>query len=202
MTVIRLLPGVSGPLTAGVAACVLLAGLLPIAFIVATGAAVDAAIATRAGASGRGLIPALIVIGVLFFLQQSLVPIREAVTDMLARRVMGSVFRRAMTSTLTPPTLTHLEDPAIQDLVARSTTFGSIGPRAAVRGLVAQWSRRLAALGCLLLLATFRWWIASGCSSPRPGSSTTTGVTTRGWWPCSGTGRNHCVERTTCETWP
>jgi ABC-type multidrug transport system fused ATPase/permease subunit len=161
--VIRLLPGVSRPLTAAVAGYVALTALLPTAFVVATGVAVDAATAGTNG--GPGLVPTLCVVGALFFLQQSVVPIGQALTDMLARRVMGSVFLRTMAATLTPSTVAHLEDPAIQDLVARSTTSGSIGPRAAVRGLVARWSRRVAALVSLLLVAHYRLWVALGLLS-------------------------------------
>lgn len=154
----------TSPLLASVVVgCVLVGAALPTLFTLFTGQAVDAVVpAVRDGLSspaGHRLMTAVAVVGVLFVLDQSLAPIREAVTDVLGRRFRFHIFRRVTQAVLRPATIAHLEDPEIKDRLAKASEIGAIGPRATVLGLAGQWTSRLAGLGGLLIVMAFRWWL-------------------------------------------
>lgn len=131
-------------------------------FLLAMGHAIgDIGPAVRAGAASReagSLRRALVVVGVVFVLQQTIVPVTDVVADRLGLRVRGEVFRRTVAASLRPATIAHLEEPALRDLVARATAPGQYGPRSATRGLVMQWSTRLGGVSALVILATWHWW--------------------------------------------
>ena len=146
------------------AACVVVSAGLPLLFAVASGSAVGAVpAAIRDGFSspaGRHLLTAVIVVGALLTLQQTLSPIQDAVTAMLARRVQGRTYRRSMAAALTPRTIAHLEDPETLDLVAAATLLTPGGPSGAVRNVLNQSRRYIGGAAALLLVAHFRWWLA------------------------------------------
>ncbi len=160
----RLLPVASRPLTVAFVASTVLGGLLPIAFAVTSGVAVDAvppALDAGLGSpGGRRLVLAAVLLGALFTVQQILGLVSGTLAYALARRVRRVTFRRAMVATLQPPTIAHLEDPALLDCVADATTLGPIGPGGGVTRLANQWRRWLVGVGGLVLLAGFRWWLA------------------------------------------
>lgn len=162
--ILRQLPRASRRLTFATAGCVLVGGALPSAFILSSGAAIGAVPeAINDGFSspaGRRLVGALVAIGALFVLQQTLAPVREALTGMLARRLRGSIYRRTMLATLAPATVAHLEDPALHDHIARATGTSQPGPAAVVRAMVGSWSDTLSGIFGIVLLAQFRWWLA------------------------------------------
>lgn len=161
---LRELPAASRPLTAAAAACVVVDAVHPIAFAVATGAAVAAvpgAVAEGfASPAGRHLLTAVAVVGALLALHQALAPVRDAVTAMLARRVQGRTYRRSMVASLTPRTIAHLEDPELLDLVAAATLLSPGGPSGAVRNVLNQSRRYIGGAAALLLVAHFQWWLA------------------------------------------
>ncbi len=162
---LRELPAASRPLTAAAAACVILNAALPLLFAVASGAAVGAVpAAIRGGLSspaGRHLMAAVIVVGALLALQQTVHPIQDAVTAMLARRVQGRTYRRSMAAALRPRTIAHLEAPEMLDLVAAATILTPGGPSGALRNVLNQTRRYIGAAAALLLIAHFRWWLAA-----------------------------------------
>lgn len=159
---LRLLPRASRRLTALAVVLLFASALLPAMFLLATGRAIGAiGPAVHAGASSAeagSLRRALIVIGVVFILQQTIVPVTDVVADRLGLRVRGEVFRRTVAASLRPATIAHLEEPALRDLVARATAPGQYGPRSATRGLVMQWSTRLGGVSALVILAMWHWW--------------------------------------------
>jgi ATP-binding cassette subfamily B protein len=160
----RLLPVVSRPLTLAFVTCTVLGALLPIVFALVSGVAVDAVpAALDAGLGspgGRRLVLAAGLLGALFTVQQTLGLVSGTVAYALARRVRRVTFRRAMVAILQPPTIAHLEDPALLDRIADATTLGPIGPGGGVTRLANQWRRWLVGVGGLVLLARFRWWLA------------------------------------------
>jgi ATP-binding cassette, subfamily B, bacterial len=151
-------------MTVALAGCVLVGAAVPIGFSLGTGAAVGSvAGAAQSGFSspaGQRLLASLLAVGGLFVFQQSLVPLRSALMEMMARRVRGSMYRRTIVAMLRPPTIAHLEDPELLDQVAQATCLGNPGPWSAVRAVVGQATVRLAGAGALFVLATFRWWLA------------------------------------------
>ena len=162
LALLRVLPQASVALTALAAFLLVATVVIPPLFAVAMGHAVSAVgPAVRAGAgtpAAHHLVRSLMIIGGLFILQQSLFPFTDVVGDQLGIRVRGAVFRRALDASLRPTTVAHLEMPRLRDLISRATAPGQYGPRSATRGLVNQWSSRLAGVGSVALLAAWHWW--------------------------------------------
>ncbi len=154
---IRLVFDTSRGLTVAVVGCILLGALLPLLFTLSTGVAANAVGPAVTGglssAAGDRLISAVVVVGVLFVVQQTLAPVRDGVIDLLARAFRREMFGRTMAATLAPPTIAHLEDPAFKDQIAKVDQISVLGPRAALLGLAGQSTLRLGGLGSLVLVA-------------------------------------------------
>jgi ABC-type multidrug transport system fused ATPase/permease subunit len=153
-------------LAAVVAVLVLLSGLLPNAFILATGAVVSAVVRGAGkgfgSPAGHDLTIALVLVAVLFIAQQSIGPIRTAVAGALALRFRARVSARVMGAVLRPSGIAHLEDPAVLDRISKAQGVGpgGIGPSEALVGVVMLAELRFAAIVSAVILATFRWWLA------------------------------------------
>ena len=103
----------------------------------------------------------LVAIGSLYAVSQALGPVRDAISSALNRRIDDQVRSRMMRVMLSPHGVAHLEDPKLQDKLelARGIAWG-ITPGLVVEGVSALWVARLSAIGSLLLVARFRWWLA------------------------------------------
>lgn len=147
-------------------AILVVTGLLPVGFTLASGAlvgAVPAAIADGFGSeAGDRLLLVLGVTVALFVLQQGAGAVGATLAYGLGERLTGHLKRRVMQVVLSPPGISHLEDPSVLSKIAaaQSVGTGQYTPRHAVIGLLAVWSPRLSALGSAILLAQFRWWLA------------------------------------------
>jgi ATP-binding cassette subfamily B protein len=145
-------------------AAALAGAVLPVGFALLSGVAVDAVPAAIEGglgsAGGRRLLWAAMGLGGLFVAQQALGPVTAALGRALGRRIRRHLYLRSMAATMAPPTIAHLEDPALLDLVADATTLHPVGPRWSVSSLVAMWRRWLMGAAGVALLATYRWWLA------------------------------------------
>ena len=164
MALLRELGPSSRPLTTAAGACVVVGALLPVVFAVASGAAVAAVPAAIRGGlrspAGTHLVHAVIVVGVILAVWQTLGPVQDAVIATLARRVQARTYRRSLAATVGPRTVAHLETPELLDLVHAATVLTPGGPNAAVRGLFMEARRVLTSLAALLLVARFHWWLA------------------------------------------
>ena len=164
--VVRHAPAASPLLAATVGVIILASALLPNAFILATGAVVSAV--TRGfgrgldSPAGDDLVTALVAVGVLFVLQQSLEPLRTVVTEAFALRFRARVSERVMQAILSPPGIAHLEDPATLDRISQAQGVGpgGMGPSEALRGVVMLAELRFAAVISAVILARFSWWLA------------------------------------------
>ena len=156
---------VSPALTAGAGALVVVSGLLPTAFSLATGALADAvpgAIGRGWGsAPGRQALSALLAATVVYVLVQVAGPVRTMVADILMRRLDESLSTGLMLETTRPRSIAHLEDPSVLDRVhqAQGAVTG-MTPGAALAFLAGKWSQRLYGLAGLVIIARFRWWLA------------------------------------------
>ena len=162
----RLLPRVSGRLTAWLAALVLINGILPAVAIVATGAMVEAIPGTVlhgfGSPAGHRAIVSLVVLGAAFFCQQSTARLSASVATTLGARLDADLQQRAILAVNGPTGVRHLDDPTTQNLVTRVVGLGMGGytPGGAIVGLAAKaalWTQSLAAV---LLIAYYRWWLA------------------------------------------
>ena len=163
-TLLPELPRASRPLTAAAGGLILAGALLPVGFALASGAAVAAVPgAVAAGldsTDGRRLLGAVLVVSLLFAVSQTLPPVQDFVIGCMYRRMRARTLRRALTATLRPATIAHLESPELLDKVMAATALSPAGPGAAVRALLHLTKMRLAAVAALVLVAQFRWWLA------------------------------------------
>jgi ABC-type multidrug transport system fused ATPase/permease subunit len=133
-----------------------LRGVLPAAFAVATGALVGAV------EGGRDLAGPLAAVGVVFVLVQVLVPIHQAIGTNLGDRTAAWLYDRLTAACVGPPGMGHLEDPALAaDLTAaRDFDLGMTGPPLSIAmDFIAAGLVELAGgLAAAVVLAAFVWW--------------------------------------------
>jgi ATP-binding cassette, subfamily B, bacterial len=131
-------------------------GLVPAAFVIATG------VLMRAVLDQQPLAGPLALVGALFVLMEVLTPIHQAVSANLGSRLAARLYDRLTEASVRPPGLGHLEDPALTgDLtVARDFDLGMTGPPMNYNmdfiadGLV----RVLAGLATACVLFAYAWW--------------------------------------------
>src|SRR3954464_10177605 len=155
-TFFSVLPKADRLLTIGWWAALLLRGVLPALFAIATGALVAAA------HSGAGLARPLALAGGLFVLMQILTPVHQAISANLGDRTAAWLYDRLTEACVRPAGMGHLEDPKLtNDLtVARDFDLGLTGPPLAISmdfiagGLV----EAIGGTACAAVLFAFRWW--------------------------------------------
>src|SRR5258706_5741093 len=145
-----------GPLALAWWVVLILRGVLPAVFAVATGALVGAV------QRGQPLGGPLNVVGVVFVLLQVLTPIHQSVGANLGDRTAAWLYDRLTAACVRPPGMGHLEDPALtSDLtVARDFDLGMTGPPLSISmdfisgGMV----EMLGGLVAASLLFAYAWW--------------------------------------------
>ncbi len=139
-------------------ALVVLRGLLPALFAVATGGLVGAV--QRGGA----LAVPLAAVGVVFVLMQVVAPVHQAVGANLGSRTAGWLYDRLTAACLRPAGMGHLEDPRLAtDLaMARDFDLAISGPPMAISmGFIASGLVELAGgLASAVVLAAYAGWAA------------------------------------------
>lgn len=142
-------------------------GLLPVAFVWVTGELVGSippAVQDGFGSeAGRRLSTLLFAAAGLFVLQQVIAPFAELVSRSLARRVDRLVRSRTMATMATPPGISHLEDPEMQDLalVARGVSRGEMTCGMAVMGLAGILATMLTGAGSAIIVISWNWWVGT-----------------------------------------
>jgi ATP-binding cassette, subfamily B, bacterial len=142
-------------LTASLLALATLGGLLVPAFMLATGALVQAV------QEGSGYAPALLGVAVIFAAQRTLDPIREYLGHLLYLRVDEWLGDRIMVAVSAPAGLQELESPDVQDRIAQARgVITGFTPGQAAEQLAALWSWRIQAISSLAIVARYYWWAA------------------------------------------
>jgi ABC-type multidrug transport system fused ATPase/permease subunit len=152
----RILGTADRPLAVAWWTLLVLRGVLPAVFAVATGALVAA---VQQGSSLAGL---LALTGSVFILLQILAPIHQAVSANVGDRTAAWLYDRLTDACVRPPGIAHLEDPTLtSDLtVARDFDLGMTGPPLFISmdfiasGLV----QTITGLACVVVLAAYAWW--------------------------------------------
>ena len=143
-------------------------GTLPLLFTVATGRVVDAVPAAVAGGfaspAGAALVRAVLVTGAIFVVQIGLVPLLNVALQRLARRVSIAMTSRMIRTIGRPPGVAHLEDPSIQDEIAKAEGMFGTPPGSAIPGLIQLWASRLVGVGGFILVGRYSWWLAAAIS--------------------------------------
>src|SRR3954471_12995360 len=157
-TFFSVLPKADRLLTIGWWAALLLRGVLPALFAIATGALVAAA------HTGAGLARPLALAGGVFVLMQILTPVHQAISANLGDRTAAWLYDRLTEACVRPPGMGHLEDPALtSDLtLARDFDLGMTGPPLAfsmdfIAGAMVEMIGGIAAAA---VLAAYAWWAA------------------------------------------
>ena len=138
--------------------CLLLRGILPVAFAIAMGLIVGAV------QRGDSLSTPLAFAGSVFILLQVLSPIHQTVSSNLGERTAAWLYDRLTEACVRPPGMGHLEDPSLTaDLtVARDFDLGMTGPPLAIsldfiaNGMV----EMIGGVASALILARYAWWAA------------------------------------------
>ena len=139
----------------------ILRGVLPAIFAVATGMVV-AAVQNSGSTDGGGMTHALELVGVVFILLQVLTPIHTALSFNLGDRTAAWLYDRLTDACVRPPGMGHLEDPGLtSDLtVARDFDLGMTGPPLSYSmdfiagGMV----EMIGGLAAAALLFGYAWW--------------------------------------------
>ena len=168
LSTLLLAPKAGTGLTAWVVVLVILTALLPAGFALASGALVGSiggAVADGWGSpAGRRLIASIVVVIVLFVLQQLSAPALRALAESLGRRVEGRLRAHVMAATLAPAGVAHLEDAAVVDRVAEAQSVGTgrVTVRDAIVGMATVTANILGGVLAAAVLATYRWWLGAG----------------------------------------
>ncbi|HEV2124318.1 MAG TPA: hypothetical protein VGW38_16310, partial [Chloroflexota bacterium] len=165
LTILRILPRVSRPLTLLLFASVLAATAVPIAATVVTGLLVGSIpSAVRGGldsAAGHYTLALLAGASLLIVAERLLMPFQGALATAFGRWVDRHLQERTMAAVGGPTGVSHQEDPTVLDLIETARGVGVHGLRpgdavAALASLLPSW---LAALGSAAILTAFHWWI-------------------------------------------
>jgi ATP-binding cassette subfamily B protein len=134
-----------------------LSGLLGPAFMLVTGALVQA---VRDG--GSVVIP-LALTAAIFAAQRTIDPIREELGATLWPRVDEWLGDRIMAAASAPAGLQELEDPAVLDRIAQARgVVTGFTPGQAAQQFAALWAQRVQAFAALAIVARWYWWAAAG----------------------------------------
>jgi ABC-type multidrug transport system fused ATPase/permease subunit len=134
----------------------LMRGVLPAVFAIATGTLVGAA------QHGASLMAPLTVVGGVFVLLQILTPIHQALSANLGDRTAAWLYDRLTEACVRPPGMGHLEDPSLtSDLtVARDFDLGMTGPPLFISmdfiagGMV----EMIGGIAAAVVLFAYTWW--------------------------------------------
>ena len=142
-------------------AVLMLRGVLPAIFAIATGMLV-VSVQNTGSVEGGGVTQPLEFLGVVFVLMQILTPIHTALSANLGDRTAAWLYDRLSEACVRPPGMGHLEDPSLTgDLtVARDFDLGMTGPPLAFSmdfiagGMV----EMIGGLAAAALLWAYAWW--------------------------------------------
>ncbi len=160
-----LLPRISALLTALLAGAVLVSSVLPLAVTITAGLLVGSVPAAVQGGldspAGWRTLTLLGVAALLIVAERLLGPFQASLASVFGRRVDRYLQERTMAAVGRPPGISHLEDPAVLDLIESARGVGMQGLRpgdavAALASLLPSWAQ---ALGSAAILASFRWWL-------------------------------------------
>jgi ATP-binding cassette subfamily B protein len=133
-----------------------LRGVLPAVFAIATGVLVGAV------QSGDNLRGPLVVTGAVFVLLQVLTPIHQAISANLGDRTAAWLYDRLTEACVRPPGMGHLEDPALTSdlIVARDFDLGMTGPPLsfAMDFIAAGMVEMIGGVAAAAVLFAYAWW--------------------------------------------
>jgi ATP-binding cassette subfamily B protein len=169
LAIVRLLPLIRWPVLAGSIVLQVLAGLAPVAFVVAASVVVSRVPGAVGqglhSAEWRGLRDALLVTGGLFVAEQLVGPIEYSIADALAWRVDDALRERILRASFLPVGTSLLEEQqSLDDLgdVVDPTRGAGFTAGSACAGLLALIHRYVSwAASAVLVGVAYAWWAAA-----------------------------------------
>jgi ATP-binding cassette subfamily B protein len=163
---LRLLPGGGGVVVGCSAAAQVLAGLLPVGFVLATAGVVagvpDAVAGGVDSPAWDQLRDSLVLAAGLFFAIQLLLPVQAFLGEVLRRRIDDRIRDRLMADSFRGSGIAVLEDPELLDQAADGLSMlrtGNWSPGAACAGFVALLSRYLQTVAAAVVIGiAYVWW--------------------------------------------
>lgn len=150
---LSVLYGASPGLTLGSLAIATCSGLLAPAFMLATGALVQAV------RDGSPFLAPLVLTAVIFAAQRTLDPVREELGATLWPRVDEWLGDRIMVAASAPAGLQELEDPAVLDCIAQAHgALTGFTPGQAAQQLAGLWAQRVQIIASLAIVTYWYWW--------------------------------------------
>jgi ATP-binding cassette subfamily B protein len=151
----------------------LLAGALPVVFVVATSVLlgrIPAAVGTPADAGGwHALLGVFAVATTAFAALQVVAPMSASLGAALARRIDASVYDELMAVSLSSGSIAPLEDPEVQDelqVAGLKLEFGDMSPGNACTGMLALIARYTQLAGyAAVVTVRFSWWAGLGMAA-------------------------------------
>ncbi len=121
----------------GLGLCLLLRTALTVAIPFAAGNFIGALTRSRPGEPAADTVLAAALVALVLGLTGGLGPLEQALAGLVRDRVDGALREELMGRALGPPTLAHLDDPAVQELVRRVWGAAQLfSPGAAATGLL------------------------------------------------------------------
>jgi ATP-binding cassette subfamily B protein len=128
-------------------------GLLAPAFMLVTGALVQAV------RDGSAVVAPLALMAAIFALQRTIDPIREELGATIWPRVDEWLGDRIMLAASAPAGLQELEDPAVLDRIAQARgAITGFTPGQAAQQFAGLWAQRVQAIAALAIVTRWYWW--------------------------------------------
>ncbi|MEV4625132.1 ABC transporter ATP-binding protein [Micromonospora sp. NPDC049523] len=170
IAILRLSRRAGAGLVGGLVLVNVVLGALPVAFVIATSvvlgrvpAAVEGGLSSSAW---RSLVTVFVLGAAAFVGQQILAPLVTSLSELVARRIDGQMFRELMSASLSSPGIAPLEDQRVLGelrLAATELQFGVQSPGQACAGALALIPKYLQLLGYAVVIGVaFSWLAAAG----------------------------------------
>jgi ATP-binding cassette, subfamily B, bacterial len=164
----RVLPRAGAPLTVAVALVNLVAGLLPVVFVIATSVMLGRVPAAVRGGLHSGawhsLLAVFAVAAAAFVVQQLVTPFATSLGELVARRIDGQVYDDLMAASLRSPGVGPLEDQEVLDDLrgaANALEFVIQSPGQACAGMLALIARYTQLAGYAVAVGVAYSWLAA-----------------------------------------
>lgn len=166
--IIRLVPRAGRLLTAGVALVNLVAGLLPVVFVIATSVMLGRVPAAVRGGLHSGawhsLLAVFAIAAAAFVVQQIVTPFATSLGELVARRIDGQIYDDLMAASLRSPGIGPLEDQeALDDMRAAASALEFVvqSPGQACAGILALIARYTQLAGYAVAVGVAYSWLAA-----------------------------------------
>lgn len=155
---VRMVPAANPPGAVALSVLILAGAAFPVLFLIGIGHLTTVAVHAHRATQ---LIPDLLWVGGAFLGQQAVGPAQVALANVMGRDLDLLARSRVLAAVGQPVGIADLEDPEVLDRIkiAQGLSVWSASPYRAVTGFAALVTARLTAIGALVVVGSFRWWL-------------------------------------------